>query len=270
MIEIGCSTLGFRFDSLSTALSEIDAQGFRRLDLVMVPSYCPHFDVRASSEEAQDALQEKLSSMGFALSTLNTGDGRLGDAAQRALAIDHARASLSLGQKLGAYAITIQSGIDTPSDAWLEVARGVAADMRELAAEAESLGLDLTVELHKEALMATGQQALDLMELIDHPAAGVALDPSHVTHSGENPADVARRLGDLVRHVHLRDAIGTNILVVPGDGEVDFRGFAGALSDIGYERVAAIELEYAYATADTVSGDLARARPIIEEAFAAT
>lgn len=267
MIEIGCSTLGFRFDSLDTALAEIEAQGFRRLDLVMVPSYCPHFDVLASSAQEQDALQEKLVQMGFVLSTLNTGDGRFGDPARQQYAIDHARASLKLGQKLGAYAITIQSGVETRSDSWLEIARGVAAAMRELAVEAESLGLDLTVELHKEALMATGQQALDLMALIDHPAVGVALDPSHVTHSGENPADVARLLGDLVRHVHLRDARGTDILVVPGDGDVDFRGFARALSDIGYDRVAVIELEYAQATAETVRVDLARARPVIAEAF---
>jgi sugar phosphate isomerase/epimerase len=269
MIEIGCSTLGFRFDPLDTALAEIEAQGFRWLDLVMVPSYCPHFDVLASTDQQQDALQQKLTDMGFTLSTLNTGDGRFGDPARRQRAIAHARASLRLGQKLGVYAITIQSGVETPPDTWLEIARGVAADMRELALEAESLGLDLTVELHKEALMATGQQTLDLMELIDHPAAGVALDPSHVTHSGENPADVARILGDLVRHVHLRDAVGTDILVVPGDGDVDFRGFARALSDIGYERVAAIELEYAHATAETVRADLARAQPVIEKAFAA-
>jgi sugar phosphate isomerase/epimerase len=78
---------------------------------------------------------------------------------------------------------------------------------------------------------------------------------------------VARRLGDLVRHVHLRDAVGTNILVVPGDGEVDFPGFARALSEIGYGRVAAIELEYEHATAGTVRDDLARARPVIDEAF---
>jgi sugar phosphate isomerase/epimerase len=268
MIEIGCSTLSFRHDSLDTALNEIASQGFRRIDLVMVPSYCPHFDVLNSTPAEQDALQERLAELGFVPSTLNTGDGRFGDPERRQLAVDHARACLPLAQKLGAYAITIQSGVETPPSEWLEVARGVATDMRGLAEEAESLGLDLTVELHKEALVATAQQALDLMELIDHPAAGIALDPSHVTHSGENPAEVARSLGPLVKHVHLRDAIGQNILVVPSDGEVDFRGFAQALNDIGYDRVAAIELEYAHALADTVRGDLTRARPVIEQAFA--
>ena len=73
MIEIGCSTLGFRFDSLDTALAEIEAQGFRRLDLVMVPSYCPHFDVLASSAQKQDALQEKLGQM----SASNGFEGRV-------------------------------------------------------------------------------------------------------------------------------------------------------------------------------------------------
>lgn len=267
MIAIGCSTLGFRFDPLDVALAEIHAQGFRRLDVVMVPSYCPHFNALTASEAERDALQEKLADLGFTITTLNTGDGRLGDPDKRDLAIAYTRASLRLGKRLGAYAITIPSGVETPPAAWLDVARGVAADIRALAAEAADLGLDLTVELHKNALMATSQQALDLMTLIDHPAVGVTLDPSHATHAGENPAEVARRLGDLVRHVHLRDAIGQNILVVPGDGDVDFAAVARALGDIGYQRTAAIELEYAAAETETVSRDLARATPIIEQAF---
>jgi sugar phosphate isomerase/epimerase len=267
MIAIGCSTLSFRHDPLDVALAEIHAQGFRRLDVVMVPSYCPHFNALTASDAERDALQEKLADLDFTITTLNTGDGRLGDPEQRELAIAYARASLRLGKRLGAYAITIQSGPETPPEAWLEVARGVADDIRALGAEAADLGLDLTVELHKNALMSTGQQALDLMALIDHPAVGVALDPSHVTHAGEDPAQVARRLGDLVKHVHLRDAIGQNILVVPGDGQVDFAAFARALAEIGYQRTAAIELEYAFANAETVRRDLARATPVIKQAF---
>ena len=48
----------------------------------------------------------------------------------------------------------------------------------------------------------------------------------------------------MVKHVHLRDAIGQNILVVPGDGTVDFAAFACALNAIGYGGAAVIELEY--------------------------
>jgi hypothetical protein len=41
------------------------------------------------------------------------------------------------------------------------------------------------------------------------------------------------------------------------------------LQSIGYERVAAIELEYEHATADQVAPDLARARAFLEESFQA-
>jgi sugar phosphate isomerase/epimerase len=68
--------------------------------------------------------------------------------------------------------------------------------------------------------------AADPMALVDHPVVGVALDPSHATYAGEDVAEIARKPGGLVKHVHLRDAIGQDILVVPGDGTVDFRALA--------------------------------------------
>ena len=92
MIEIGCSTLGYRHDSLDTALAEIASQGFRRLDLVTAPSIAPTSTCLTSFAGSKDALQEKLSEMGFTLSTLNTGARPLWRPALRQLAIDHARA----------------------------------------------------------------------------------------------------------------------------------------------------------------------------------
>jgi sugar phosphate isomerase/epimerase len=78
---------------------------------------------------------------------------------------------------------------------------------------------------------------------------------------------VARQLGRHVKHVHLRDGIGQNILVVPGDGVVDFAALAHALCEIGYDRAAVIELEYEYARADQVRDDLKRARSVVGQAF---
>jgi sugar phosphate isomerase/epimerase len=116
-------------------------------------------------------------------------------------------------------------------------------------------------------LMATGKEAADLMALVDHPAVGVAIDPSHATYAGENVADIARSLGALVKHVHLRDARGKDIMVVPGDGEVDFHELARALDEIGYARAAVIELEYADARAPEVRPDLTRAKTLLSQDF---
>jgi len=162
----------------------------------------------------------------------------------------------------------MQSGVEPASGQWLEVARTVAPDLQGLGDAASDLGLELTLELHKSMLMATGREAADLMALVDHPAVGVALDPSHATYAGEDVAQIARTLGDLVKHVHLRDGIGQNIMVVPGDGTVDFTALARALSEIGYGRAAVIELEYEDATAQEVRPDLSRAKELLSRDFA--
>jgi sugar phosphate isomerase/epimerase len=268
-IPLGCSTLGFRFDPLDVALGEIASQSFRLVDIAMYPSYCPHFNPQTATAAETGALETLLHDHGLAVATINATDGLLGNPAQRDQALTYARACLNLAHRLGAYGVTMQSGVEPPPGQWLGVARTVAPDLRALGAAAADLGLELTLELHKSLLMATGQQAADLMALVDHPAVGVAIDPSHATYAGENVAQIARDLGHLVKHVHLRDAIGRNILVVPGDGTVDFTALACALRETGYGRAAVIELEYENARADVVRPDLRRAKELLARDFAA-
>lgn len=268
MIPLGCSTLGFRRDPLDVALSEIAAQGFHLVDIAMYPSYCPHFDPKTATAAETSELEMLLDERGLTVATINATDGLLGNPAQREQALAYARACLDLAHRLGAYGVTMQSGVEPAAGQWFEVARAVAPDLRGLGDAASDLGLELTLELHKSMLMATGQEAADLMELVDRPAVGVALDPSHATYAGEDVAQIARTLGDLVKHVHLRDAIGQDILVVPGDGTVDFTALASALGEIGYGRAAIIELEYEDATAAEVRPDLARAKELLAKDFA--
>ncbi len=269
MIELGASTLGFRHDSLDVALDTISALGFRKVDLLMISGYCPHFNPLTAGASEKEALKARLARLGLSVATLNTGEGLLGVPAQRDLLLEYARASLDLARELGAYAITIQSGIEPPPGRWSEVAHQVAPDIRALGDYARDRGLDLTLELHKTMLMSNSREALDLMAIVDHPNVGVALDPSHITYAGELADEVACDLGAWVKHVHLRDGRGKSILVVPGDGTVDFVALAGALKSIGYERSAVIELEYEFARAETVRADLARSKALLEQAFAA-
>jgi sugar phosphate isomerase/epimerase len=268
MIALGCSTLGFRHDTLEIALGEIAGQGFDLVDLAMYPGYCPHFNPLTATAAEEAALQEQLRDKALTVATINATEGILGIPAQREQALAYARACLQLAQRLGSYGLTMQSAVEPPPGQWLDVARAVAPDFRALGDEAADLGLELTLELHKSMLMATGQEARDLMALIDHPAVGVALDPSHATYAGEDVAEIARSLGPLVKHMHLRDGQGKNIMVVPGDGTVDFAELARALDEIGYQRAAVIELEYEDARAPQVRPDLARAKAFLEDAFA--
>ncbi len=267
-IPLGASTLGYRFDSLDVALREIAGQGFDLVDIAMISGYCPHFNPVTATAGDQEALQEQLQDLGLGVATLNVGEGLFGNPAARDAQMAFVRASLRLARRLGAYGVTTQSGVEPSPGHWLDVAETIAPDVRTLGGEARDLGLELTLELHKSMVMATGREAVDLMALVDHPQVGVALDPSHATYAGENVANIARELGDRVKHVHLRDAVGKNIMVVPGDGTVDFTELAHVLREIEYSRATVIELEYADARAPQVSPDLARAKTFLQDAFA--
>lgn len=267
MIALGASTLGFRHNTLDEALHAIQSQGFRQIDICAYPSYCPHINPLTATASEIQTLKAKLADGAMTVAAVNAGDGSFGVPGQHERAIEFTRAALDLAAELGAYAITTQSGFEPKPGEWTEVARRIAPDLRQLGDAAARLGLDLTLELHKSQLMATGQQALDLMTLVDHPHVGVTIDPSHITYAGELADEVALKLGRHVRHVHLRDGIGQNIMVVPGDGTVDFSALAQALERIGYDRAAVIELEYERAQVEQVLPDLARATRHLQACF---
>lgn len=264
-MELGASTLGFRHEPLDVALNVISKLGFEVMDMCMIPTYCPHFDPVVATDREKQELDEKVKNLGLGIATLNVTDGLLGIPADREKAIRFAQASMDLAKMMGAYGVTIQSGVEPQPGQWLNVAKEVAADVRDLGNYAQDRGLELTLELHKQMLMTNTKEALDLMELVNHPSVGVALDPSHITYAGEKSDEVALKLGRLVKQVHLRDGIGQNILVVPGDGSVDFAALGQALRTIGYPHATVIELEYEFAKADQVEIDLKRAKAYLEE-----
>lgn len=269
MIELGASTLGFRHVPLEVALNEIQSQGFRSVDLCAYPSYCPHFNPAGTSEADIQQLKDSLGTRGLHIAAINAGFGDFGSPDSHEQAMAYTRASIDLAARLGAYTVTTQSGIEPVPTEWLAVARSIVPDLRALGDYASDRGLELTLELHKTKLMANSEQSLLLMELVDHPNVGVALDPSHITYAGEKADQVALKLGKHIKHVHLRDGVGKNIMVVPGDGTVDFASLARALEQIGYARVAVIELEYEHALADEVRPDLARAKALLGRFFQA-
>ena len=113
---------------------------------------------------------------------------------------------------------------------------------------------------HKSLLMANGQEAVDLWPWSITRRWGLRWTPATPPTRARTSPNRARPWVRSVKHVHLRDGRGKNIMVVPGDGDVDFAELAAALREIGYGRAAVIELEYADAHAPQVRPDLARAK----------
>ena len=269
--EVGCSTLGWHFFDLETALNEIKSLGFPVIDIAMIPGICSHFDPALATPAEKETLKKRVRDSKFRVATLNTFKGYLGESDDRETAITYLRASLHLAQEMGAYGLCIQSGMPRAPGDWQRAAEALARDLCLLGDEAGPLGLDIAVEVHREMLISNSAEALKLMTMVDHPRIGITLDPCHVVYGGEDPAVVARELGGWVRHVHLRDAVGKNTEVVPGDGTVDFAALAASLDSIGYARPMMIELEYPAPAPKlaTISKDVERARNLMARIFAA-
>jgi L-ribulose-5-phosphate 3-epimerase UlaE len=103
-------------------------------------------------------------------------------------------------------------------------------------------------------LMETGQEtATELrrfMTELNHKALGVNFDPANMILYGKgNPLDAVEILMPWVRHVHIKDAVGSPVPgqwgkeVVWSTGQVDAGRFLGKLKQFGYNGALAIERE---------------------------
>jgi D-psicose/D-tagatose/L-ribulose 3-epimerase len=77
----------------------------------------------------------------------------------------------------------------------------------------------------------TLDQAIRLVDEVDHPNCRIHLDTFHAHIEEKNTADAVRRAGDRIAHVHVSE----NYRGVPGTGGVAWDSTFGALRDVGYD-----------------------------------
>jgi D-psicose/D-tagatose/L-ribulose 3-epimerase len=109
----------------------------------------------------------------------------------------------------------------------------VAERLRPIADLAAERGVKLAVEplnRYETSLVNTVDQALALLEALDHPAGGLLLDTFHLNIEEKSPADAARRASGRIAHVH---ACGTD-RGAPGGDSFGWPEFLAALDDSGY------------------------------------
>ena len=81
-----------------------------------------------------------------------------------------------------------------------------------------------------------------IVKKIDSPYLGLTIDTGHFTSSHIPLQEVIDQLGPWIKHVHIKDHIGTQSVGL-GRGETDNVGFVSELRRIGYEGYLSMELE---------------------------
>ena len=135
---------------------------------------------------------------------------------------------------------------------------------------AEQAGMHLAVESVWSNLCHDFYTTQYLLSRYRSPALGVNFDPSHDRLFGNSDMEfLVTGYGDAIKHIHLKDAVGTMgknirgeigfVFPVLGEGLVDWIGFKKGLDAIGYRGVMSVEYEADAHLSRCLGGDMMRA-----------
>ncbi|NKX55545.1 sugar phosphate isomerase/epimerase family protein [Arthrobacter mobilis] len=140
-----------------------------------------------------------------------------------------------------------------PNGLGLDAARAqIREGMEDLAGHAQSAGVKLAVEpMHpmmvtERSAIASLAEANDLVESLDHPSVGIALDAYHVWWDARLRQEVLRAGGKLLT-VQVCDWVLplTGLLSgrgMPGEGSIDLTSFVRLCEEAGYDGLIEVEV----------------------------
>jgi sugar phosphate isomerase/epimerase len=171
------------------------------------------------------------------------------NATVRRFHIDRAKRHLDLANELGAKNLLLvlgeyiwQQEVIPPKAQW----DWAVAGTRELAIYADSLGLQLALEIEpfRLSLVNTVEKMSRFLEDVGHPAAKANVDISHLVLAHDEPSEI-QKLAGRISHVHLSDCDGkVHGDLPPGRGCIAFPPYLQALRQAGFDGAISIELEY--------------------------
>jgi sugar phosphate isomerase/epimerase len=259
------STIAYAHYSFYDALPRLAARGFRKIEVGSFGAYCYHFN-NGSPRPAE--LKSLLAAQSMTPIALNWS-GSTGNAYDRA-EIERWLAAYKkkMGDALevGIPMMTMHFGRHIAGVDKAE-ARRIAADVySELAAHAREQGMTMLLELPH--LYLVHDDCESVIALLDQlaPEIGLLIDSSHFGVIDYDLEAFLERVGDRLRHVHLRDSVPQStpafdarykrpalapnpaypycLTLTPGLGVVDFKAFGQVLDRIGYAGDVTAEFEY--------------------------
>jgi inosose dehydratase len=127
--------------------------------------------------------------------------------------------------------------------------------LRRAAERATARGVRAVVHPHAGGYLEFEDEIERLLAEVSSEELGLCLDTGHALYAGSDPAQLARRCGERIEHLHLKDvagdvrsrdlgfwdAVATGIFCPIGDGLLDLDALREALAAIGYRGFATVE-----------------------------
>jgi sugar phosphate isomerase/epimerase len=271
-LQFGFSTNAYRDYSLVEAIDSVADAGYDGVELLFDE---PHLYPPAATDDEYDEVRSALDRNDVAISNCNAfmltaieGFHHPSyvepDLDYRRKRIDYTLAALDAAAELDASHISIEPGGPIPDGKSREWAMEAFHEgLEEIAAHAESVGVDVLVEPEPDLLIETSEQFLALLDNVDSERVGCNFDAGHLFCVGEDPAELVETLAPYTAHYHLEDipADRTHEHTQLGDGAMDVDGFLQAVEESGYDGFVTVELyPYQETAAETTRGAISYLR----------
>jgi len=256
IMQLAFSTNAYLNYSFPEAVTRLARIGYRGVEIMAdVPHAWPAYLL----PEQKAAIRAALTQNQLAISNINAfmmhavNDHRQKywhpswiepDPHYRQVRIDHTKRALTLAKELGARNITTEPGGPVEGRPWKECLKLFIEMLKPVVEHAEREQVMLLIEPEPDLLIETAEQYLEFATKLSSPYLGLNFDIGHSYCVKDEPAATIRRLGRLIRHVHLEDIAPTRVHhhLIPGEGAIDFAATLTALQEVGYDGWVTIEL----------------------------
>ncbi|MCC7265647.1 MAG: sugar phosphate isomerase/epimerase [Candidatus Latescibacteria bacterium] len=118
--------------------------------------------------------------------------------------------------------------------------------LKPICRRAEGLGLTMNIHNHEATTIDSSEKVPLLIQHVGSPSLRLLMDITNFYHLGSDITEVTRRLAPLTVHCHVKGVKGMypySTFLIPGEegDELDFRAFAAALGEAGYQRYVSVE-----------------------------
>jgi fructoselysine 3-epimerase len=259
-MRLAFSTNAFVRFSVVEAVERIAAIGY---DGVEILADAPHLYPPSVSEADLKKLTAVLERSGLEVANLNANTA-MGyyrrtfweplfepslanpDHAARKWRVDYTKRCLDFAELLGCRNVSITSGRIVPGCDPQTAFKTLLESLEAVLEYAEKVGVRVGIEYEPGLLVERYEELRTLIEMISSPCLGANLDFGHSHVLGEDPESVVAGLSPRIFNVHLEDIHSRkHYHLIPGLGEVDFRGIFKVLERHVYDGFATVEL-YTY------------------------
>ena len=243
----GLTTLIAHRYSLEHCFREAAELGFSFVELNLVRGYYAHANAMQLADDPawMEHIAGLLQKYGLQCSSVDC-HGLFGNTPEEfQYNFDYVRAGMKAAAFLNApILITSFPRSETP---WEKLVSAT----RELCLEAADCGMRVAVEAEFGYPVGTPEEVDRLFDEVAHPALGINYDPSHYSRLGLKSADLLRRFGDRVIHVHAKEYLPEKPFPTRYEGDLTSPcgEMLSALAELQFEGVVSAET-LAYPEAD--------------------